>query len=131
MRRWDRCPWSRKRDVLARRALAVPLLMSTLLMLVLGRLLLRERGFLLVLAWLVAAALAQTPLGEWWTSRLFYAARRPMTHQRDTLAPVAETTCHKSRRLFHDRGHGAKGFAEPLSSRDQMRQAYSTATSSC
>ena len=73
-----------------RRALAVPLVMSTLLMLVLGELLLREHAFLLVLAWLAAAALAQTPLGEWWTSRLFYAARRPLTHQRHTLADVAD-----------------------------------------
>ncbi|MCK0111919.1 hypothetical protein MWU75_07190 [Ornithinimicrobium sp. F0845] len=64
--------------------------MSTLLMLVLGELLLRQHGFLLVLVWLAAAALAQTPLGEWWASRLFYAAQRPLTHQRYTLAPVAD-----------------------------------------
>lgn len=73
-----------------RRALVVPLLMSGLMMLVLGELVLRQFGVLLLGGWLAAAALAQTPTGERWTSRLFYGARRPLTHQRYTLAPVAD-----------------------------------------
>lgn len=73
-----------------RRTLAVPLLMSTALMIVLGELLLRESGYLLLGAWTLTAVLAQTPVGERWTARLVFGARAPMTHQRYTLAPVAD-----------------------------------------
>jgi len=73
------------------RALVVPGIMSLLMWMVLGELLLRRPGPVVMpaLALLLAVA-AITPVGERAVARLLLLARRPRLHQRHTLAPVAE-----------------------------------------
>lgn len=104
-----------------RRAVVVPVLVSAPMVLVLGELVLRRYGALLVIVWVAAAALAQTPLGLSWTCRLFCGARAPLLHQRYTLAPVAQVllahgTSTTGLALLVGRGHlpTVQGFGPGL-----------------